>query len=131
MALVKLFRVTDTNGERWHIAAPSFSSAVDAMSDWENEPHESDDEIVQSVEAVEDLIYGGNREEDMSSGDHGMIGDPIKVYQPQDWQLANNMASSINAFIPIVGSFNTDPDRFWAAIDQMKKSVEAYEEIPF
>lgn len=136
MPLVKLFRITDTNGERWHIAAPSFSRAVEAMSDWENIPHESDDEIVRSVEVVEDLIHGGNRDEDMDCG-HSLFGDPQKVYQPQNWTLANAMAFSINMMLKArpgdyAGSFaDIDPEKFFAAIDAMKKAVDDYEEIPF
>lgn len=134
MPLVKLFRITDTNGERWHIAAPSFSRAVEAMSDWENEPHESDDEIVRSVEAVEDLIHGGNRDEDMANG-HAMLGDPQKVYQRQDWALADAMAKSINAFLNMSGvrsaSFQHEMADYSDIIAAMKKAVDDYEEIPF
>lgn len=134
MPLAKLFRVTDTDGQRWHIAAPSFSRAVEALSDWENEPHTSDDEVVQAVEVVEDLIIGGNREESMDGG-HIQIDLSPKRFPSTDWTMANNMAHAANDLLSLIRpaphDIMTPMDEYLKKIRALRDAVDVYEQIPF
>jgi hypothetical protein len=128
MPLSKLFRVVDTEGQAWHVAAPSFASAVAAMREWENEPHGSDDEIVQSVHKVEDLILGGNREE--SLGSYTTLLPPPPPPKTQTWVDAFAMVSAGNNLLAGLDKSDT-PETIATLRQALREAIDKFDDIPF
>lgn len=129
MALAKLFKVMDVNGCYWHIAAPSFAEAVNLMEKWESdEPVDGDEEIVQSLEIVEDLILGGTRDESLSN--YQLLGfHPLPP--TTDWTLANNIAIAATNILNHHAK-NLSPDEGTRNLmEALQIAVDKYEELPF
>jgi hypothetical protein len=134
MALAKLFRVTDSNDQRWHVAAASFSAAVELMKGWEGELSSTpDDEVVRSVEAVEDLILGGTRDDSLSN--YEVLGFHPVPHPATDWALADQLAEAAIEMLkfmpPAPHGAETDMAEYIARIKKLRDAAERYQEVPW
>jgi hypothetical protein len=133
MALAKLFKVMDVNGQYWHVPAPSFSEAIKAMERWESgDPPEDGEESVQSLQTVEDLILGGTRED--SLGNYEDIGYAPSPSPARDYTLENNMAFAAEALLKNLPPNEVSPNltaEFWKAVDELRSAIDKYQEVPF
>jgi hypothetical protein len=135
MALAKLFRVTDVDEQRWHIAAPTFAAAVERMKRFEGELSSThDDKVVRSVEAVEDLILGGTREDSLDDPHEELPYEPEPrgfISPPSsDWTFANNVSSAGTALIEALKGHSFSVAVSYK-LDALRNAIDIYEQVPF
>lgn len=136
MALAKLYRVNDCNGEGWFVAAASFSEAERKFIEWEtanNPDPEETTELIDGIVLAGDLIIDGNREE--SIGHYAEIPQrSTRVIHAFDWTFSNNMSATGTALITGLLDYCEHvliPEDLIAKIKALQVSIEKYEEIPF
>ena len=129
MALAKLYRVTDADGQDWLIAAPSFKSAERKFIRWESNT-ESSYEPITGLEAFGyELILGGTRED--SIGNYQDIPSPPP---PNRWSDSNQMASAGKALLVELLSSREQwvaTPELVAKMDALRDAIDTYENIPF
>jgi hypothetical protein len=64
MALRRLYRIVDSDGQGWFVAAPSMNEAIKKFAAWDEDGDFGIDED-NSVTCVGDLVDGGTREGDL------------------------------------------------------------------
>jgi hypothetical protein len=136
MALAKLYRVTDCDGQGWFVAATSFSEAERKFIEWEteNDPEATTTELIDGIVLAGDLILGGNRDE--SIGNYTEI--PMVPRHPisfrSTWEDSNQMAVTGTALVVELLAFLEHallPSDVIAKMEALKAAINKYEEIPF
>lgn len=128
MALAKLYRVTDCNGQGWFVAGSTFSEAERKFIAWEtaNEPEETT-ELIDGIVLAGDLILGGNRDESFCNyQDVGYTPAPAPTYS---FVLPNAMSQAGTELLDILR--NGSAEAIEAAKAKLFDAIENYEEIPF
>lgn len=110
------------------------------MREWDadrDDPHNyepaDDDTFVTSVEAMDDLILGGTREE--SLGNYQLLGFHQPPPPATDWTLANRLADAVCQMLDFLPPAPHGPETamatYIAKIKALKDAYDAYTDIPF